>query len=164
MQGMIGSNNIVTKMTKSRKSFYRQYLLEDIGEDSSSDEGSVEKLINDEIRLIGMRRHLRKKRHRIIFRNPNGLWFNASITFDWPDPKTSTWYKLYVLSDSFGKIPRLMRKFQKRFNLPIEQLLELVQLARDEHWFPNAEKRDCTGQMGHPLELMVLGSLQYFFS
>ncbi len=32
--------------------------------------------------------------------------------------------------------------------------------AQDKNWFPNAEK-NCTGRMGHPLELMVLDSLRY---
>jgi len=54
-----------------------------------------------------------------------------------------------------------MNKFRKRFCLPREQFMELVQLAWNEQWFPSAEKKDCTGQMGHPLELMLLGALWY---
>jgi hypothetical protein len=55
MQGVI--DNIIIKSTKPRKSFYQQYLLE-VEEDNSSDEDSMEKLI-DEINLIRMRRHLK---------------------------------------------------------------------------------------------------------
>jgi hypothetical protein len=70
--------------------------------------------------------------------------------------KIFTWYKLYILYDSFGRIPQVMKKFQKRFHLPWEQYLELFWSAWDENWFPSAEKKDCTGRMGHTLELMLL--------
>jgi hypothetical protein len=39
--------------------------------------------------------------------------------------------------------------------------MELVQLAQNEQWFPSAEKKDFTGWMGHPLELVLLGAHQY---
>jgi hypothetical protein len=45
--------------------------------------------------------------------------------------------------------------------MPRQQLLELVAKAQFENWFPKAKKKDCTGRIGHPLVLLVTGSLQY---
>jgi hypothetical protein len=112
---------------------------EDSKVDSSSDEDSMEKLINEEINLTTFGRHLKWKQYHSIFRSFNGLWCD----------------------DSKPQIPHFIDKFQKHFCLPQEQFMELVQLAWNENGAPWAEKKDCTGQMGHPLELMLLGSLHY---
>jgi hypothetical protein len=39
--------------------------------------------------------------------------------------------------------------------------MELVKLALNENGPPSAEKKDCFGQMEHPLELMLLRSLHH---
>ena len=146
---------------KAQKSFYQRYLQDDSESNNSSDEDSLQQLINEEVDAIRKRRASKQRKYRSIFRQPNGLWCDDAEAFAPSDPKTCTWYKLYIASDSFGRIPRLMRKFCKRFRMPRQQFMELVELARSENWSPSAEKKDCTGQIGHPLELMLLGSLCY---
>jgi hypothetical protein len=146
---------------KAQKSFYQRYLQDDSESNNSSDEDSLQQLINEEVDAIRKRRASKRRKRRSIFRQPNGLWCDDTEAFVRPDPKTCTWYKLYVASDSFGRIPRLMRKFCKWFRMSRQQFMELVELGQSENWFPSAEKKDCTGRIGHPLELMLLGSLCY---
>ncbi len=57
------------KECKTKELILPAVFERDIEEDSSSDDDSREKLICDEINLIRMRRHLKQKRHRSIFKN-----------------------------------------------------------------------------------------------
>ncbi len=71
------------------------------------------------------------------------------------------WYKSYVLDSRYSTDPKLHNKFRRRFRLPRNQFLELVQLARDSSWFPKRERRNAAGVRGVPLELLILGALRY---
>jgi hypothetical protein len=78
--------------------------------------------------------------------------------------RESIWYKEYVLNTSgklFAPNSRKALKFRRRFRLPYASFNELMVDIRAENWFPNNEVCDCTGKLGVPIDLLVLGSLRY---
>ena len=79
-------------------------------------------------------------------------------------PKQSTWYRLYVSRDPGTMTTSFLKKFRRRFRLPYQEYLNLVNNARNGNWFP-AWSRDGTtdayGQPSSPLEIMLLGALRY---
>ena len=74
--------------------------------------------------------------------------------------RQSTWYKKYV-----NRTQALKRKeefkFRKRFRMPRAQVLELTLRARNENWFPSCERVNALGQIGIPIDLLILGALRY---
>jgi hypothetical protein len=46
-----------------------------------------------------------------------------------PDPRQSTWYRINVAFDSFGRIPRLMKQLRSFFMIRAKDK-ELMQLCR----------------------------------
>jgi hypothetical protein len=75
------------------------------------------------------------------------------------DPKSSKWYRDYILSDKCkGLRGKKAMKFRRCFRMPLETFRELCQLAHDENWFPGYGQFDCTGR---PIEILMLGSLRY---
>lgn len=76
-------------------------------------------------------------------------------------PNQSSWYTLCVIGSSNpNKSNRFYKKFRRRFRLPCQQHLELVEEARRENWFPRWTSKDATGKDSSPLELMMLGALR----
>jgi hypothetical protein len=78
--------------------------------------------------------------------------------------RSSTWFKDYVLNID-GKLnneaSRKAKKFRRRFRLPYASFLKLIAEIRTDNWFPLAENNNAVGQVGVPLELLVLGTLRY---
>lgn len=108
---------------------------------------------NDE---ANVRTHLKKKRQ------PKGKFDPVSKTFVRKDPRQSHWFIDYVQSDAAEVDDRCKKQFRQRFRCPRSFFINLVNRARTENWFPERfEKPDCTGKGGHPLELLILGSLRY---
>jgi hypothetical protein len=96
-----------------------------------------------------------KRRAQLFVLGPN----NERIPLT---PKVSPWYVSYVLypqtdNEQFRQI------FRRRFRLPHEQFIELVEKCRAypemEQW--HQQKRDAAGDEASPIELLVLGSLRY---
>eukprot|EP00804_Cyclotella_cryptica_P019193 CCRYP_006108-RA/>CCRYP_006108-RA protein AED:0.21 eAED:0.21 QI:0/-1/0/1/-1/0/1/0/331 len=58
---------------------------------------------------------------------------------------------------------RFLQKFCRRFCLPYHKFIELVHKACAENWLPRwtGKGKDCIGNSASPLELLILGSLQY---
>jgi hypothetical protein len=52
-------------------------------------------------------------------------------------------------------------KFRRRFRMPMKNFTEIMALIREEKWFPTFEKKNALGDVGVPLDLLVLGSLRY---
>ena len=94
-------------------------------------------------------------------RGPKGSYDEESGKWVKQDPKDSTWYKVYILSNNCSTIKKNKRKFRRRFRMPHHSFKSLVKLCRDNNWFPKVEKPDAVGQVGAPLELLILGSLRY---
>ena len=79
-------------------------------------------------------------------------------------PKQSCWYRLYVSRDPQNITNRFLAKFRRRFRVPYQQYLNLLDDARREVWFPVWSMDnvvDAYGRPGSPLELLVLGALRY---
>lgn len=70
-------------------------------------------------------------------------------------PKDSWWYSLYVSCPMLDD-DRFHTKFRRRFRLPYQQYLELVEDAVNEDWFPR-----WSSNKSSPVELLILGSLRY---
>ena len=77
------------------------------------------------------------------------------------DVTKSTWYQQYVISDRCLTSFKRAKKFRSRFRMPIVSFRELVNDARANNWFPHNEVVNCAGKIGHPIDLLMLGSLRY---
>jgi hypothetical protein len=75
--------------------------------------------------------------------------------------RNSPWYRAYVLSDQYGRGRRKIKKFRSRFRMPLHCVRNLITRVRDENWFPRYENVNALGQIGVPLDLLILGSLRY---
>ena len=79
-------------------------------------------------------------------------------------PLESCWYRLYVSRDPMTVTKSFLAKFRRRFHLPNQEFLNLVEDARTGNWFPPWSKEeaiDAFGRPSLPLELMILGSLRF---
>lgn len=82
--------------------------------------------------------------------------------YDSSKARSSQWYKDYVLSTKCeNPESRKGKKFRRRFRMPYNEFKKLIDIIREENWFPMVEKVNCIGQLGNPLELLVLGALRY---
>ena len=54
-----------------------------------------------------------------------------------------------------------MLKFRRRFRLPFDTYVALVEDAQNANWFPRWPGGKCVGKDASPIELLVLGSLRY---
>ena len=101
------------------------------------------------------RREYRKRSKRIILgrRTEDG-------TLEQIPPTESMWYQLYVSCPQTGD-KRFETKFRRRFRVPYQSFLELVEDAYANDWFPRWTRRRREGKKQAPLELLLLGSLRY---
>jgi hypothetical protein len=71
----------------------------------------------------------------------------------------STWYLIYIkhpaLDNAFHK------KFRRRFHLPYDEFLKLVDDIKSVEHFQRWQNTDALGKNSHPLELLVLTALRY---
>jgi len=74
-------------------------------------------------------------------------------------PEDSVWYTLYV--QNYPQSPKQLAKFRRRFRMPYQKYLELLEDAKNGGWFPRAERPNCANKMGVPLSLLILGALRY---
>jgi hypothetical protein len=65
-------------------------------------------------------------------------------------PHESTWWYLYCRNPTVSE--RFLIKFRRRFRLPYEQYLELVEDSCSKHWFPQWENHNCAGMDSSPIE------------
>lgn len=83
------------------------------------------------------------------------------------DPKVSresNWYNAYVGPRSelcMNPLKKRGKKFRRRFRMPMKSFKELMIEIRQDNWFPTYEKKNALGDIGVPLDLLVLGSLRY---
>ena len=76
-------------------------------------------------------------------------------------PEDSWWYTLYISCPMLDN-PNFHKKFRRRFRLPYEQYLQLVEDAITGGWFPRWTKPvSYKGRPTSPVELLMLGSLRY---
>ena len=79
------------------------------------------------------------------------------------DPKLTQWYQMYVTKPTTTS-PKFCKKFRRRFRLPYQSFLGLVDLCKDaegEPYFRRWLSCDAVGKPSSPLELMLLGALRY---
>lgn len=84
--------------------------------------------------------------------------------YDPSNARHSNWYKCYVGEKHvlcLNPSKKRGRKFRRRFRMTMTSFLGFIKIIREENWFPECEKRNALGQIGIPLELLVLGSLRY---
>lgn len=74
-------------------------------------------------------------------------------------PEETVWYKLYV-AGPMSEDDEWNKKFRKRFRLPYQCFLDLVDEAAENKWFPRWAKAS-EPKKSSPLELMILGALRY---
>ena len=76
--------------------------------------------------------------------------------------RSSRWYLDYVAGiDKYMGNTRKSRKFRRRFRMPAETFRDFMIVVREENWFPYQESCDAIGNMGLPLDTLVLGCLRY---
>ncbi len=75
-------------------------------------------------------------------------------------PHDSNWYFLYVRASS-SKNTIIGKKIRRRFRLPYNSYLELLEEAKAKDWFPCWTRAPKIGRSCSPLELMILGALRY---
>ena len=51
--------------------------------------------------------------------------------------------------------------FRLRFRMPYDAFFRFVNTAREENWFPSYENCNALGQVGVPLDILILGCLRY---
>lgn len=100
--------------------------------------------------------HERKKRQRRIILARRG----EDGELEAIPPKESMWYQLYISCPQVQDV-RFQKKFRRRFRMPYDSYLQLVEDAREYDWFPRWTGKDCTGKESSPLELLILGALRY---
>lgn len=82
--------------------------------------------------------------------------------YDPDKARTSGWYRDYVLNQAkWINKPKYAIKFRRRFRMPMIVFQNFMLKIRSENWFPHAEAVNAIGQIGIPLEILVLGSLRY---
>ena len=76
------------------------------------------------------------------------------------NPQDTIWWRVYVASPPLNN-RRFIKKFRRRFRMPYEQYLELLEDIQESPLFKRWRKVDCTGRQSSPLELLLLGTLRY---
>jgi hypothetical protein len=75
-------------------------------------------------------------------------------------PADTIWYKCYVQGPV--RSPKFEAIFRRRFRLPYDSFLALVQDAKDGKWFPRWDDIHAKGgKKAAPLALLILASLRY---
>ena len=76
-------------------------------------------------------------------------------------PRTSPWWSMYVELPNL-QLQKFHHKFRRRFRMPYEQFLKVLEDMKDEELFCRwSNACDAVGQQASPLELLLLGSLRY---
>lgn len=76
------------------------------------------------------------------------------------DPRETIWWSIYVASPCLNN-QSFVKKFRRRFRLPYDQYLELVEDVRQSELFHKWTLTDATGKNASPIELLLLGTLRY---
>ena len=92
------------------------------------------------------------KRHHIQVPNKDGTLRN--LTF-----KDSTWYNLYINSPQDSN--RKKKIFRRRFRLPYDEFLKMVDDLKQHEFFERWMKKDCIGNEPSDIRLLLLGTLRY---
>ncbi|KAG7349035.1 DDE superfamily endonuclease [Nitzschia inconspicua] len=112
----------------------------------------------------------RIRRRQFAFRRKKGVIFYRDDKGNLlPMPPTmSSWYKMYCEEDSQATIKNFHEKFRRRFRLPHNSFIDLVEKGTAEsnredglfsRWRPG--KQAVSGQVAAPLNLLALTSLRY---
>lgn len=94
-------------------------------------------------------------------RKPKGKFNHETGVYVNLDPKQSSWYLNYCVSNAADLDERSKKEFRRRFRMPRCQVIALCNRAVEENWFPTREKPDACGKVGVPLMLLILGCLRY---
>ena len=82
--------------------------------------------------------------------------------YDPDKARSSGWYRDYVLNQTkWINKKKYANKFRRRFRMPMHAFQDLMSKIRNENWFPHAEAVNAIGQIGVPLDILVLGTLWY---
>lgn len=77
-------------------------------------------------------------------------------------PTMSLWYNLYIEHPSLDQ-PRFHKKFRRRFRMPYNSFLELLEIAKTSplfgRWLPGT--KNAAGKPCAPIQLLILCSLRY---
>jgi len=92
------------------------------------------------------------KRHHIQVPNSDGTMRN--LTF-----KDSTWYNLYINSAQDSN--RKLKIFRRRFRLPYNEFLKMVEEIKQNEHFVRWMRKDCIGNDPSDVRLLLLGTLRY---
>lgn len=103
--------------------------------------------------LMTENKRKRRKHGAVFYMTEDGVTKVLPVT-------ASTWYRTYV------KYPALdseifHKKFRRRFRLPYQQFLEVVEGCKNSDLFARWNNTDATGKPSVPLELLVLTALRY---
>jgi hypothetical protein len=72
----------------------------------------------------------------------------------------STWYLIYIQGPALDNTAFHV-KFRRRFRLPYDQYLKIVEDCRSSDLFKRWQNTDAVGKESHPLELLILTALRY---
>ena len=75
-------------------------------------------------------------------------------------PLNPVWYLNYV-SHPKPEVKKWAALFRRRFCMPYESFLELVDMVKDSNLFDRWKKTDCCGKPSSPIEVLILGALRY---
>jgi hypothetical protein len=114
-------------------------------------------------------KHKRKRKRSA--RNVKFEAFDAQGNRIKADARYSSWHQWYVepLFTEHPNLdkPKFHKKFRRRFRLPYQSFVELVEIAKTAKdkdgnlYFRRWLSKDATGKPSSPLGLMILGSLRY---
>ena len=93
-----------------------------------------------------------KKHHDIKVRGKDGHVRNATF-------RDSTWHTIYINSPPDSK--RRKKVFRRRFRLPYEIYLQMVDEIKSNDLFSRWSKTDCVGSEPSDIGLLLLGALRY---
>jgi hypothetical protein len=63
-----------------------------------------------------------------------------------PNPKASSWYVDYILSNKCSTVAKFKRKFRRRFRMTRDSFLDFLATSKKEAWFADFGLPDCTGR------------------
>jgi len=106
-------------------------------------------------------RAAKKARSRRRFKNLRPYFFDQNGNLKHLKPMETVWCIVHCMNDrEQPQQSKLFAKFRKRFRMPHEQFLELLERVKVHGLFARWTRRDASGSPPSPIGLLLLGSLR----
>ncbi|CAB9502528.1 Plant transposon protein [Seminavis robusta] len=131
--------------------------LQTLYQEEEEAEGNITMSLDDETRTTTTTATGRRKRR---CKSIKPYYFDDEGNKIVLQPKQTIWYIMYVVSPTLD-CQKFNHKFRRRFRMPYQQFLRMVDWSEDAQVFQRWRSKDAVGNSSSPLELMILGALRY---